>query len=161
MIFSVLLAAFFKLRLLRSSHKFTATQFLFFICFEHTNFLQIIHKKRVFRYESLSNLENVLQRNLGRASEWIFRIYGEKFWKFLCVVPTMGALSWVQYAYLPAQKNLGYITADFVYFPSYSLKCFVSCLGIWCHDNWISKIGLSQKRKALSKWNKKYFSLLL
>ena len=40
------------------------------------NFLKIIHEKRVFRNQSLSNLENVLQRNLrtDKARECIFRV---------------------------------------------------------------------------------------
>ena len=62
MIPSVLPAASFKIRSLLNSHKLTAIQILLF---ENKNFLKIIHG-RVFCNKSLwlSNLENVLQRNL-------------------------------------------------------------------------------------------------
>ena len=77
--------------------------------FEYMNFLKIIHKKRLFCNESLSNLEDVLQRNLktDRARECIFRVpRGTSFHKFLCLVPTMVAHSWVRCVYHLAKKNL-------------------------------------------------------
>ena len=72
MIPSVLFAASFKLRSLRSSHKLIAIQIFLF---EYMNFLNIIHEEDFFVKKSL---ENVLQRNLGteRAKECVFRVSG-------------------------------------------------------------------------------------
>ena len=53
---------------------------------------------------------------------------------------------------------------DYVYFPSYSVKC-VLCFMLrhlmtsWHFNIWKVKIWLSQERKELLKWNKKHFFL--
>ena len=56
---------------------------------------------------NLSNLENVLQRNLrtDRVRDWIFRASGGRNFDFF---PAFG--SWVRCIYQSAQKSFGYIT---------------------------------------------------
>ena len=68
MIPSVLLAASFKLGSFYSSHKLTAIQ-IFYL--NILIFLKNHAQKKVFRNESLSNLENVLQRNLRTDSQGV------------------------------------------------------------------------------------------
>ena len=55
------------------------------------NFLKIIHKKRAFHNVNLSNLENLLQRNLrtGRAVECIFRESGETDFEIFQPLPSI------------------------------------------------------------------------
>ena len=70
---SALFAAPFKLRSFCSSHKLIAIQNFYL-----NEFFKNHPRKRLFRNESLCNLENVLQRNLrtDRAREYIFRVSG-------------------------------------------------------------------------------------
>ena len=76
MISSALLAGSFKFRLLCSSHNRIGTQIFHFFFKKHP-------QKIVFYNVSLSNLKNVLQRNLGksRTSECIFRVSGAQILK--------------------------------------------------------------------------------
>ena len=130
---SKLLAVSFELRSLRSSHKFIAI----LVCTDE--FFKNYPPKRIFRNESISNLENVLQRNLrtDTARECIFKVSEcinlEKIFRS---APTMVASSWVRCVYQCDHKNHGYVTDSdtqldkglfFWAFPGVCLRSFFAC----------------------------------
>ena len=116
---SKLLAVSFELRSLRSSHKFIAI----LVCTDE--FFKNYPPKRIFRNESISNLENVLQRNLrtDTAMECIFKVSEcinlEKIFRS---APTMVASSWVRCVYQCDHKIMD---TSLIVIPS-SIKGFFS-----------------------------------
>ena len=61
---------------------------------------------------NLSNLENVLQRNLREDSAWEFNFtaFGAQFWKCSRSEATMVVPSWIPFMYQSAPKNSVYVT---------------------------------------------------
>ena len=127
----------YLLFLLSSDHFAALTSIAILVCTDE--FFKNYPPKRIFRNESISNLENVLQRNLrtDTARECIFKVSEcinlEKIFRS---APTMVASSWVRCVYQCDHKNHGYVTDSdtqldkglfFWAFPGVCLRSFFAC----------------------------------